>query len=212
MVRLRSNCSGDPGAAVPRAGVGTFADAFPALRSPELRSWGVWDLAHSTILEIAFEMGIPMATLVVIGALASFLILVRAAVTSVGRERRLMAAIAGIAALSYLHSLIDFSLQIPGYLILFGVLLGCGLANASSDPRKRRSSVEGSTRSDVNVGEESATARYSSPAPSGAMHRRTNSSGGDYRVATRNLLFICDMFRAVSGGLIAFQKRGSVSD
>jgi hypothetical protein len=28
--------------------------------------------------------------------------------------------------------MIDFSLQIPGYLVLFGVLLGCGLAKASA--------------------------------------------------------------------------------
>ena len=39
----------------------------------------------------------------------------------------------GIAVLSYLHSMIDFSLQIPGYLVLFGVLLGCGLAKASAN-------------------------------------------------------------------------------
>jgi hypothetical protein len=44
----------------------------------------------------------------------------------------LLAAITGIALLSYLHSTIDFSLQIPGYLILFGILLGCGLARALS--------------------------------------------------------------------------------
>jgi hypothetical protein len=30
--------------------------------------------------------------------------------------------------------LIDFSLQIPGYLIVFGILLGCGLARAASGP------------------------------------------------------------------------------
>ena len=28
--------------------------------------------------------------------------------------------------------MIDFSLQIPGYLVLLGVLLGCGLARASA--------------------------------------------------------------------------------
>jgi hypothetical protein len=114
------------------AGAGTFADLFPSLRDDNFYSWGVWDYAHSTILEIAVEMGIPMAALASIAALASVFILARAAFKSEGRDRGALAAITGIATLSYLHSIIDFSLQIPGYLIVFGILLGCGLARASS--------------------------------------------------------------------------------
>jgi O-antigen ligase len=114
------------------AGIGTFEDMFPSLRGDSFYSWGVWDYAHSTILEIAVEMGIPVAAMVVMAALASLFILARAAVKSEGRSRRSLAAITGIVVLSYLHSLIDFSLQIPGYLIPFGILLGCGLARASA--------------------------------------------------------------------------------
>jgi len=116
------------------AGAGTFEDLFPSLRADSFSSGGVWDYAHSTILEIAVEMGIPVAAMVVIAALASLFILARAAVKSEGRSRRSLAAITGIAVLSYLHSLIDFSLQIPGYLVPFGILLGCGLARASAAP------------------------------------------------------------------------------
>ncbi len=114
------------------AGFGTFEDLFPSLRADSFYSWGVWDYAHSTILEIAVEMGIPVAATVVIAALASLFILARAALRSESRSRRPLAAITGIAVLSYLHSMIDFSLQIPGYLVLFGILLGCGLARASA--------------------------------------------------------------------------------
>ena len=53
------------------AGIGTFPDLFPAFRSSDLWTWGVWDYAHSTILEIAFEMGLPVAVLVATGAVAS---------------------------------------------------------------------------------------------------------------------------------------------
>lgn len=113
------------------AGVGTFADLFPSLRADNFYSWGVWDYAHSTILEIAVEMGIPVAAMVVIAALVSLFVLARAAVKSEGRSRHSLAAITGIAVLSYLHSVIDFSLQIPGYFVVFGILLGCGLARAS---------------------------------------------------------------------------------
>jgi O-antigen ligase len=120
------------------AGVGTFSDIFPSLRPNGFFGSGVWDYAHSTILEIAVEMGIPVMLIVLLAALASLLLLARATVRSDGRNRGLLAAITGIVVLSYLHSLVDFSLQIPGYLILFGVLLGCGLARASSPPRAPR--------------------------------------------------------------------------
>jgi O-antigen ligase len=113
------------------AGLGTFADIFPAIRSRELHSWGVWDYAHSTILETAVEMGIPVAVLIAVGALTSIYIVSRAA-TRTGRDQRLLAPIAGVTTLGYLHSVIDFSLQIPGYFILFAVFLGCGLARAVS--------------------------------------------------------------------------------
>jgi O-antigen ligase len=116
------------------AGAGTFEDLFPSLRMADFNSWGVWDFAHSTILEIAVEMGIPVAAMVVIAALISLFVIARGAITSEGRTRRSLAAITGVAILSYLHSMIDFSLQIPGYLILFGILLGCGLAKASDTP------------------------------------------------------------------------------
>src|SRR6266849_5024758 len=53
------------------AGFGTFEDLFPSLRADNFYSWGVWDYAHSTILEIAVEMVIPVAAMVVIAALAS---------------------------------------------------------------------------------------------------------------------------------------------
>jgi hypothetical protein len=76
--------------------------------------------------------------MVVLAATASLIILVRAALKSEDQSRSSLAAIAGIAILSYLHSIVDFSLQIPGYLIPFAVLLGCGLARATSDPTQRR--------------------------------------------------------------------------
>jgi len=118
------------------SGAGTFADLIPSLRASEFGSWGgVWDYAHSTVLEIAVEMGIPIAAMVVIAAAASFIILAKAALRSKDRGRSSLSAITGIVVLSYLHSMIDFSLQIPGYMIFFAMLLGCGLARAS-EPAK----------------------------------------------------------------------------
>src|SRR5476649_2252019 len=79
------------------AGLGTFPDLFPSLRADDSSSWGVWDYAHSTILEIAVEMGIPVTAVAVIAAFASLFILGRAAIRSKGRSRRSFAAITGIA-------------------------------------------------------------------------------------------------------------------
>ncbi len=122
-------------------GAGTFADFFPSLRGPEFNSWGVWDFAHSTILEIAVEMGVPIALAIVFGAAASLLILAKAALrsSSKDRSRSSLAAVTGIAVASFLHSTIDFSLQIPGYLIVFGSLLGCWLARAVAEQVPARS-------------------------------------------------------------------------
>ncbi len=118
------------------SGAGTFADLFPSLRPPDFNKWGTWDFAHSTILEIAVEMGVPIAVMIVCAAIASLYILARAALRSKGKSRGSFAAIAGIAALTYLHSLIDFSLQIPGFFVVFWILLGCWLAQSQVEKTK----------------------------------------------------------------------------
>lgn len=115
------------------AGAGTFENLFSSLRTPDFNSWGVWDYAHSTILEIAVEMGLPVAAMIVVAGCASILLLLRRTLRSNDRGRIALAGITGIAVLTYLHSAIDFSLQIPGYLIPFEILLGCGLAMATSN-------------------------------------------------------------------------------
>lgn len=115
------------------SGAGTFESLFPSLRTPDFNYWGVWDYAHSTVLEIAVEMGLPVATTILIATCASIFLLARRTLNSDDRTRVALAAVTGIAVLSYLHSLIDFSLQIPGFLIPFQILLGCGLAVATGD-------------------------------------------------------------------------------
>jgi hypothetical protein len=118
------------------SGAGTFADLFPSLRTPDFYSWGLWDRAHSSIMEIAVEMGIPMTFLIIAASVLSLWLLIRAATAYEGSSRDIPAAVASVAILSYLHAMVDFSLQIPGYLIMFGALLGCGLAGTCLIPRK----------------------------------------------------------------------------
>jgi O-antigen ligase len=117
-------------------GQGTFAYAFPAYRSPKVPMWGVWDIAHNTLLEIAADMGVPIAVLVVVAWIVIFAMLVRGALT---RRRDLVIPVAALAVaiLAVLHSLIDFSLQIPGYAIVALALIGTGLAQSSSGNREK---------------------------------------------------------------------------
>jgi O-antigen ligase len=115
-------------------GLGTFPSAFAAYRSAKISMWGVWDIAHNTTLEIAAEVGIPLAVGVVVGWAAIFAVLIRGA--SIRRRDRIipLAALC-VALIAVLHSIIDFSLQIPGYSIVACALVGTGLAQSFRSQR-----------------------------------------------------------------------------
>ena len=117
-------------------GQGTFAYAYPAYRSSNVSIWGVWDAAHNTLLEIAADMGVPIAALVVVAWIVIFAVLVRGVRV---RRRGLVFPIAAlaIATLAVLHSLIDFTLQIPGYAIVALCLIGAGLAQSFPGDRSQ---------------------------------------------------------------------------
>jgi hypothetical protein len=110
-------------------GMGTFQWAFPPYRSPEISIRGIWDAAHSTPLELASEVGIPMALLVAAGWAVLFAVLARG-VFGRRRDAIIPLAAAATATLSLLHSCLDFTLQVPGYSIPFFALFGAGLAQS----------------------------------------------------------------------------------
>jgi len=111
-------------------GLGTFAAAFPPYRSDNMSLQYAWDLAHSTPLEFASEMGIPLAFLVAAAWIAAILVLARALR---GRKRDMIVPLSafGVALIANLHSFIDFSLQIAGYSIVVFGLVGLGLSQAA---------------------------------------------------------------------------------
>jgi O-antigen ligase len=115
-------------------GLGTFPWGFPAYRSADISLWGTWTRAHNTLLEIAAELGIPLAILVVTGWIIAFAVLIHGAFT---RRRSLITPVAGlcVGGLGVLHSLVDFSLQIPGYAIGAFALIGAGLAQSLRTPQ-----------------------------------------------------------------------------
>jgi O-antigen ligase len=133
-------------------GQGTFASAFPAYRSPDISIWGIWDIAHNTLLEIASDMGVPIALLVVTGWVVVFAVLMHGIRV---RRRDLIVPVAafGVGMLGVLHSLVDFSLQIPGYSLVALALVGTGLAQSTRAMIKRTDTK----RSIVRVAEIPAT-------------------------------------------------------
>ena len=110
-------------------GLGTFVWSFPRYRSADDLS-GVWDLAHSTPLELVADIGIPLATVIALGWILVLALLIRAA-----RRHRRGGIVVPLAALSValiglLHSMVDFSLQIPGYAIVAFGVVGAGLGQS----------------------------------------------------------------------------------
>lgn len=111
------------------SGLGTFPWVFPAYRSPAISSWGVWDRAHNTLLELTAEVGIPISALIAIGWVIMFAVLVRGIATrrrGVGRP----AAALGILIAATLHSMVDFPLQIPAFSVVFFAIVGMGLSQS----------------------------------------------------------------------------------
>jgi O-antigen ligase len=117
-------------------GQGTFVWAFPAYRGSNVSMYGTWDRAHDTLLELAADMGLPLAGLVVAGWIVIFVVL---AIGVRNRRRDLIVPVAALSVglLGCLHSLVDFSLQIPGYAIVAFALVGAGLAQSFATDGRR---------------------------------------------------------------------------
>jgi hypothetical protein len=121
-------------------GLGTFSWAFPYYRDAS-SIWGVVDRAHNTLLEIAAEDGIPFAAGIVLAWVCAMSMLVRGVRI---RHRGLATPVAAtsVATIGLLHSMVDFSLQIPGYAIVVFSLVGAGIAQSSGSRRSKPPTVE----------------------------------------------------------------------
>jgi O-Antigen ligase len=117
-------------------GQGTFVWSFPAYRPSDISVWGIWDRAHNSLLELAAEVGVPLAVLVTVGWLIIFAVLVHG-IRVRRRDLLIPVSAATVAMIAVLHSLIDFSLQIPGYSIPTLALIGAGLAQSFASDRAK---------------------------------------------------------------------------
>jgi O-antigen ligase len=112
-------------------GYGTFADVFPMFRDQSLSTWGKWDFAHNTYLEVLQGLGLVFGSMLV----ASVGVLVLRCVKAVAARKMnetLPCVAASVAVLLGVHSLVDFSLQIQAIALTFMALLGAGVAQSES--------------------------------------------------------------------------------
>jgi Lipid A core - O-antigen ligase and related enzymes len=113
-------------------GYGTFAEVFRFYRTPDIQ--GTFTKAHSVYLENALELGLP-------AALSLFAVVLGLGITCfIGIRRRRRDAVypcVGLAAtvLVAVHSIVDFSLQIPAVAATYAFLMGITCAQCWSSRR-----------------------------------------------------------------------------
>ena len=105
-------------------GLDTFPLAFELFHHPPVSAEVVWDRAHSTYLTLWAEAGLLAGSLPPLAGMLALAMLYR--------RRTSAPAVAAIGALvlAGLHSLVDFSLEIPANLFLLLVIVGLGLGSA----------------------------------------------------------------------------------
>jgi O-antigen ligase len=107
-------------------GYGTYADAFGAYNHPGTQTYFL-DKAHDTYLQMVMELGWPAAAALYAGlGLLVFRCL---------RDRGAVypAVLASCSVLVAVHSLVDFSLEMPANAATYALLLGVGCAQSVRD-------------------------------------------------------------------------------
>ncbi len=109
-------------------GFDAFRPTFELVRRPPMDTGGVWFRAHSTYLSHWTELGLIIGSIPIVLA---GLVAKRLWDTVRRRERDYAIGVAGLSVLVVvgLHSIVDFSLEMPAIVILMLTILGLGLAH-----------------------------------------------------------------------------------
>jgi hypothetical protein len=125
-------------------GLGSFREAFARYQDPACGKDILWDRAHSFYLEGWIDLGVvfvPVLLLVVLGLLLTFVSGIRR------RKARRWASATGAAVLLVfvLHSIVDFSIQIPGVAVYFAAVMA-GTAVLSMNRNRAASGTKDASR------------------------------------------------------------------
>lgn len=112
-------------------GLGAFEQAFTIFRDPSLSAHGRWEYGHNDWLEALMTLGIPagLAVWLIFGWIG-----VRCVIGAMTRARDAIypAIGAGVCALAFAHTLVDFTMQIQGFALPFLAIAGTGVAQSWS--------------------------------------------------------------------------------
>ncbi|MGB6751793.1 MAG: O-antigen ligase family protein, partial [Xanthobacteraceae bacterium] len=112
-------------------GYGTFTEVFPMFRDQSVSTFGEWDRAHDTYLEVFQGLGLLFGSMLIASIVLLVMRCVKGALTRQENET-IPCVAAGAAFLVGAHSLVDFSLQIQAIGVTFMALLGAGVAQSKS--------------------------------------------------------------------------------
>jgi O-antigen ligase len=100
-------------------------------RDQSLGTWGNWDLAHNTYLEVLQGLGLLFGSMLVASVALFVLRAFRGAITR--RQNETISCVAAsVAVLIGVNALVDFSLQMQAIAITFMAVLGAGVAQSES--------------------------------------------------------------------------------
>jgi O-antigen ligase len=118
-------------------GLGAFQQAFAMFRDASLSTQGRWEYAHNDWLEALMTLGIPVGLMI---WLVFGWMLVRCfdGALNRGRDAIYPAIGAGVCTLAYIHTLVDFTMQIQGFAFPFLAVVGVGVAQSWSSRRAGR--------------------------------------------------------------------------
>ena len=113
-------------------GYGAFEEGFRAYRSEDIQY--LYDKAHNTYLENSFELGLPAASALFMALAGTLWLAIRG---TIRRRRDWLYPATGVAAsvLVGVHSLVDFSLQIPAVALTYAAIMGLAVAQSFSAAR-----------------------------------------------------------------------------
>jgi O-antigen ligase len=112
-------------------GYGTFSDIFPMFRDRSISTFGTWEMAHNTYLEILQGLGVVFGAML-LGAVGLLILRCVKAATVRQENATIPAVAASVGVLVGVHALVDFSLQIQAVALTFAALLGAGVAQSTS--------------------------------------------------------------------------------
>ncbi|MET3614953.1 hypothetical protein ABID16_003296 [Rhizobium aquaticum] len=119
-------------------GLGSFREAYERYQDPLCAHNRLWDRAHSFYLEGWIDLGVIFVPLLLV-AVGGLILIFISGIKNRKSRRWASASGASVLLLFLLHSIVDFSIQIPGVAVFFAAIMAA--ASVLSLNRVRRNGV-----------------------------------------------------------------------